>query len=190
MLAGREIIKNVDLKAFRDLATAQKRLSEIAQRESYPAAEIQFSTNLKFFHLQPGDVIQISYEDYGITSAKFRVVSKTIPKPDSNEVKFSAKQMVETLHDDTFQSTQDGSSFTRIGTEPEDLEKVRIFELPYNTTHGETPAFLVMAAREKGMENECEVRISDNSTQDFSIFDTFTTFSNHGQLTANYPARS
>lgn len=186
LLAKREILKNVDLTAFLDLDLAQQRLSEIAQRESYPAAEIRFNTSLKFFHLNPGDVIEVSYSDYGIVSAKFRIVSKTIPKPDSNQVKWSAKQMVESLHDDTFQTVQEGTQFEPIGTEPEDITNVKFFELPYNKTHGETPTFLVFAAREKGFESECQVRISDNATQDFNVFGSFTSFANHGVLTADY----
>lgn len=150
---GRVISKSFDLKGFRTLEGASKRLAEIGKYTTYPVAKTEFSTNFKYASLQPGDVVEISYSDLGIASSKFRIDTVDTPSLDSLLVKFKATQVAEILFDENF-SNFGGGNYTRAPLVPSAFPKRRIeFILPYNpiTKAEENLCFLI--EREKNYEN-------------------------------------
>lgn len=185
-LLGYKRQASVDLNAFRDASTASRRLTEVMKRQSYPAASIDFKTNLRFSHLERGVKITVSHSDYGIVSMDFRIMTVDYTNIDREEISFQAVQVVETIHDDVFQDVG-GSSWSPPDKTVQNLYKVKIFEMPYNSTTGKDPAYLLLTAREKGMEVGFELLFS-NTGADYVSMGTFTTWSQAGTLGEDYPA--
>ena len=185
-LAGSKITQSVDLKCYRDIGSAAARLFEVMKRNSYPASEIKFKTTLAYSLLLPGDVVRISYNDYGITNADFRITTIDAAGIDRNEVAITATQMVETLFDDVY-IVQGGTSWDEQTTAPVPLTHVRIVELPFTNKYGFDPAFLILAAREHLNESSFVVMTSAEETQGFQAKDEFRQFSQYGTLAADYP---
>ena len=187
-LAGRVVAQNVDLKAFRDETTASNRITELMKRSSYPLATIRIVTNWKFSNLLPGEIIRVNHSDYGIVDADFRITKIDTNNIARNEITIDAEQQVETLQDDSFLLS--GSS--RFSSVKQDLTlqaltHVKAFELPYNTRTGDTPAFVILAAREKQIETNFLVLVSNNAISNFEALGQFTSFSMRGTLDTAYP---
>lgn len=185
-LAGNRIQQSVDLVCFRDLTTASKRIFEIMKAFSYPAMDIKFKGSLALSTLLPGDVIRISYAKYGLVSADFRVQEVDTSEVNSNAVGVSATQMIETLFDDEF--VENGGSQWESPIESlEPLSKQTVFELPFNYYTNHEPAYLLLFAREKGIETGILVKFS-NTGSDYVNKARLTGFSQYGTLAENYPA--
>ena len=172
--AGREIKNTIDLKCFIDRETAEKRLTEIRDKESYPALSIKFIANLSLATLKPGDVIRIYNEEYGINGADYRIKSIDASEIDKNEIGVELEQMVESLHDDIYQFTT-GPEWELPDNTPVDLVHKKVFELPYNSKTGSGPAFLVLAARERLRETGMAMLMSDKIDQDYTAAGELTT---------------
>jgi len=177
--------KTVNLTAFRDKATASKRIWEIMKSLSYPHAMIKFETTLKFGMLTQGQVIKIVHEDYGIKSAYFRIITRQMPEHNENKMSFEAIQMTEKLFDFAYQ-VGGGNQWERPRYEPKPLIVNQVFELPYNSTTGHEPAFLLLAAR-RGIEDKFSTLVSITGA-DFTLAGNFTTFSQYGVLDETYSA--
>lgn len=184
-LAEREIRNTIDLKCFIDRETAEKRLTEIRDKESYPPLSVKFTSNLSLAVLKPGNVIRIHNAEYGINGADYRMRSIDTNEIDKNEIGVELDQMVEALHDDVFQSTS-GPQWETPDNTPQDLTYKRVFELPYNSQTGGEPAFLVMAARERLRETGLVVLVSDKADQDYTTACELTTYAQRGTLDAEY----
>ena len=183
---GEPAQRTVDLKGFRDVDAASERLWEVMRSGSYPGAMTEFSLNqAKSSLIHAGSVINISHSDYGIVNAKFRVVSVEIEKEDKLDLKYKAEQMVEALFDTNYEDTS-GVYFVPIDYTLEDLEHVHIFELPYRYDLGHTSRFLLLAAREKDIEEGFHVYVSPTGT-DYVYYGPRRTFSQRGTLDEEYP---
>jgi len=176
--------KTIDLSGFHNLTIASKRIAEIGKRLSYPAASIEFTTNLGFHSLELGDVIGVSHSDYGIVSMAFRVVSVSLEEIDKNQLKFKAIQQVEAMFDDEHW-TSGGSAGSGINTVVTPFVNQRLFELPFSRSWGHDPAFLVLAAR-IGEETGLSLMFSYDNV-DYNLVDNFSGFSQHGTLDEAYP---
>lgn len=186
-LARNTIPQSIDLKAFRDTATANKMLYELGKQESYPTATIKFKHDLFASLLNPGEVMRISHAKYGIVSADFRLETIDEASIDKNEVAITARQVSETLFDDKFIAAAE-SYWNAPDKNPKVLVYTRIFELPYNSDTKDEPAFLVLAAREKFVETGFLVLLSNEETQGFDTAGNFTEYSQRGTLYSDYPA--
>ena len=175
--------KTIDLTAFRTKSIAEKRLWEIMKRDSYPEAQIKFSTNMSYANLNVGDVIEVNYTDYGVANAEFRIVQKDVPEADSNEIEWAAVQLLEGLWDDVY---QDGGlvDWQAPSVTPLPMTHQKIFELPYNQTYGRSPAYIVLAHRER-QEDQCAVLWSPTGT-DFNFLHLFKAWSLRGTLDEAY----
>lgn len=186
-LAKSRITQSIDLKCYRDLNSASKRLFEIMKRASYPAAEVRIKTTLKYSELLPGDVIRLSHADYGIVAADYRVKEVDAAGLEKNEITLIASQQVETLFDDVYVDGG-GSGWAPGDIAPVELTHVRLFELPYNSITQAMPAFVVLAARENLKETAFTIMTSAVADSGFRTVQLFRQFSQYGTLAAEYPA--
>ena len=186
-LMGNVYTKTVDLNCFNSLSVVQRRLTEIIKSESYPYAEIEFSTSLKYANIQEGSIIIINNSKYGIENASYRVSLKDLENIDQNEVSFQAFQVVETLFDENYESIGTGSNtWTREVVAPIALTKTRILETPRNPLT-DSPGIMVLAARQSGYETEFLLyRSPDNAN--FSYLKKFSSFNMYGTLKTTYPS--
>lgn len=178
--------QSIDLTAFIDADIASKRIFEIMKKYSYPMAEINFKTNLTYSNLELGDIVSITHQDYEINAMGFRIVSVSYEEIDKNEIEFKAVEDVESKIDSNYQ-TSGGTQWTEdpiIGN-LEDLSKVKIFEMPYNSTTLDSPAFLILCAREAG--NEVEYRVLISTGSDYNLHAVCNTYSQAGTLDETYP---
>lgn len=182
-LTGNVKQQSIDLTAFRNVDVASKRLTEMMKRLSYPLAEIEFKTNLSFSALEQGDVITVNHSDYSITNMDFRIVDINYEEIDKNELSFKAQQIIENIHDDNYKEAG-GTQWAEESYTMLDLAKVKIFEMPYNSTTQKKPSYLILMARETGFETGIELIISTGS--DYSTYANLSTFSQAGSLDEDY----
>lgn len=185
-LAGGRNTVNVDMKGFREINPASERLWDIMKRDSYPAAEIQFETDLRLSPVYPGEIIRIHHSDYGIVSADFRVMSIDAAKIDDNKVKVEARQVTETIWSNAYMGGG-GSLWQDPVTDPVPLDHVGVFELPYNSTTRWGPAYIVLAARKILVETGAQVYVSADLTENYRLAGTLKSFAQYGTLDADYP---
>ena len=171
-MQGRKVQRSIDLTAFRDTTLASKRLWEIMKTESYPDAQVNFKTNMKFAALNVGEVVEINNDEYEIASGEFRIIKKDISEIDKNELGSQAIQMVETLFDDSFQQVG-GSTWVQPDYNPDPLVHQAAFELPYNPITGSGRAFLMLAARVNSFETGWTLLFSNTGVD-------YVTMGNHG----------
>ena len=184
-LLGYRKQKTIDLTAFSRATTASKRLWELMRRLSYPEARIEFKVTLKYSRLNVGDVVSIDHEDYGMSSAEFRIVEKDVNEIGNNIISFRAVQMVESLFDDNYQPA--GSALWEPpSTAPAPLIAQRVFELPRNGITGRKRAYLLLAAR-AGIETGFVLQTSNTGT-DYTNQGIYGGFSQSGTLDQAYPA--
>lgn len=165
----------VDLTGFTNSTAASRRLWEIARKQSYPYSTIQFTTNLKFMDINPGQVITIENTDYGIASAQFRVVNKDFSGIEENKIKFVAIQFLEGLITDTYMEAGDPA-----WQNPDNYAKVPVYEkyleLPYNNFYRTVPIILCMVQREN-YEAGYLLNVAANDTGPYQKAITGTTWS-------------
>ena len=185
-LIGRSRPKTIDLSAFRDKNTASKRIWEVMRWLSYPEAQFDFKTTLKFSKVLEGDVVELNNDEYDISSAEVRILTKELSGPESNEIHFTAVQMVETLFDDNYQ-VGSGSKWTPPNVDPDPFVYQAVFELPYNKATGLGLAFLLFGARVNNFETGFHLYFS-LAGSDYEPKGTFYAFSQYGTLDELYPA--
>jgi hypothetical protein len=188
-LIGREVRESVDLSAFRDPDTANKRLWEIMKRESYPAASMTLTTNLSFVDVEPGDVLEVSSERDGISATCGVITSKDLSELDKNEVKFSLTEAVGRVVDGHWTAPPAPAPWTPPIAAPKPLSHVRVLELPRNSETGTAPTVMVLAARELGYEDGLALLSSGTGT-DFTLLQTSDVWTQHGTLNKAYPANT
>jgi len=179
---------SVDLSAFTDKSIASKRLFEIMKRRSYPAAKINCEVALYFDTLKIGDVVRISHSDYNITQSDFRIVNIDYSTIDKGRIKFQLIQMIEALFDDIFQ-IGGGTLVEEPDNDGTPFVKQAVVELEYNSETEKKPAFLLLAAREKGIETSFDVLFSSSGT-DYVTAKNATKFAQFGTLAEAYPANT
>lgn len=179
------VTESIDMTIFRKIEPASRRLTEIMKNYSYPALEIEVETHLGFSELLPGDKVRCSNSKLGIISADFWITEITRKDLDKNEFGFRARQVTESIFDDVFQ-IQGGSLATPQISVLEELDNVRMFELPYMSQYGFEPAFVVLANRQKGFENSFKVQISQTELSGYSDFGVFSSYSQAGNIAEAY----
>lgn len=183
MIAGRSDPVSIDLTGFTDVTAASKRLFEIMKKMSYPEATITCKLPTKYIEYNVGQIIRFSYSDYGIVSADFRIVSKSISGIEDNWVGFQLTEMVDGLFDDNYDIGSDVSWENPV-YEPQPVVHQRVIELPYNSFGLENPTHLILMQRE-GSETGATLTVSQSGT-DYTIKADITTWSQHGTLAALY----
>lgn len=179
--------KSIDFTGFKSLETASKRLIELMKVSTYPAAEIDFTTaSLAQSVRVPGEIIEVSNTDLGITNASFRITAIDNANINKNNVRIKATQVVETLFDDNF-FVVGGTQQQRPDLSLQAFENIRVFELPYNKQTEFEPAFLLLVQRRLQIETGYSLLFSSESDQDFTFFNNFSNFSLRGTLTQEYP---
>ncbi len=177
---------SVDLTAFTTFSAAQRRLWEIVKSQSYPTASITLEVPLTYISLQVGDIVKLSYSPLGVSSADFRITAFDVPGVESNVLKIQAEQVVETLSDDSFTPPDSSAQWTKPDYTPVPLAHTRIFELPRNPLTGSAPSLLVLAAREKMIEDSLAIYSSPSGT-DYKHITNISTFAQYGTLDNDYP---
>jgi len=186
-LAGKENTYSLDLTFFNDASAAAKRLDEIMKRESYPHLEIKFKASLKYSILKVGDIFTLSYPDYGILSAYFRVSTIEHPTIDSNELSVSAIQVAERIFDSHF-FVQGGTEWTKYNPLPMLLSKVDALELPYNSETKTVPSVCFLMSRENGVEEGVYVYVSDAIAGTYNLVGSISNWAVYGITTNEYNA--
>lgn len=185
-LLGKIYTKTYDLTLFRTLGAAQKRIAELIKSESYPYAEVEFTTNLKYADLNEGSIVNLTNTQLGIGNASFRIVRKNYENIDTNEIIFNGVQVVESLFDDKWVNVGTGSSaWAREVTKPVPLTKTRIIELPRNYLT-DMPTVLVLAARETGYETTFHLYYTPTG-EDYTLMKSFGEYSMYATLKFAYP---
>lgn len=177
--------QSIDLTGFRDLETASKRVFEIGKRMSFPAASVEFTTNLKFANLTQGDVVTISHSDYGISGMKFRILARDIKNITENKITFTAFQQIESLFDDNHWNSG-GSLEEEIVYDLSALGNIKIFELPYHPTWGYHPIYLVCVPR-KNVTTDGYVIFYSIDDNDYENRGLRIGWSQYGTLDEEYP---
>ena len=77
-MLGKKLTKTYDLTLFRSLGATQKRLAELIKNESYPYAEVEFTTSLRHFNITEGKIINLVNSQLGIENMSVRVVKKNL----------------------------------------------------------------------------------------------------------------
>jgi len=183
--AGAVIQQSIDLKCFRDVTTASKRLFEIMLEASYPAAELKFKTSLAYSTLLPGDIIRITYPSLGIVDADFRVTTIDNTTIDKNEVGISARQKVDGMFS-VVDLPGGGSSWEPGDYELIALTHIAVFELPFNYSTLNEPAYLILCARERLIETGFAVMYSNTELGDYAVKAVFEDFAQYGTLDEEY----
>jgi hypothetical protein len=182
-LIGYERQKTVDLTAFRDADTSSKRLWELMKRLSYPEAQVTCKLGIEYNSLNIGDIVTVDNADYGISGMEFRVWEKDASEIDSNEITFRFMQYLENLFDSNYEGGG-GSLWTTPTYSPVALAYQRVFELPYTNIYNETPAYLLLGARQ-GQEDGFVVQYSPTGAN-YVNQGSFSTFSQRGTLDVTY----
>lgn len=188
-LLGKILTKTYDLTLFRTLGATQKRIAELIKSESYPYAEVEFTTNLKYADLNEGMIVNLTNTKLGVGNASFRIIRKNYENIDSNEIIFNGVQVVESLFDDKWVSIGTGSStWAREVTKPVALTKTRILEIP-RTFLTDMPTILVLAARETGYETTFHLYYTPTG-EDYTLMKTFGEYSMYATLKFAYSSNT
>ncbi|RLC88920.1 MAG: hypothetical protein DRJ03_01375 [Chloroflexi bacterium] len=163
-LTGKKKQLNVDLNAFRDIDQVSQRLWEVMKTQSYPFAEFDFATNLEFYSINVGDVVEIVNDDYGIVSAYIRIMSKDVSEYDQNRVGFKGSQMVEREMDTNY-SVTGGTEWEEPDQTITPIVNQQVIELPFISGEiGYGVTYLLLAERPHSWETSFVVIKSYNGT--------------------------
>jgi len=186
-ILGRRVEQAVDLKHFIDLDVASKRVWEIMKEATYPGAQIECEVPFRFSGLLVGQVVTVNNSRFGISNAKFRLMTKNIKGLDENFFGVSLKQMTEELYDSNWE-TSGGSNWEIPDYTPDPLYKASVWQLPFNHMTGtgdyNTGFYLVLAARKNLHESGYYLRYSQNG----NVYDPVAgdAFSQYGTLDEAY----
>ena len=187
LLKGKIYTKTINLECFNSLETTQKRIAEVIKSESYPYAEIEFVTGLKYAWIPEGSIITINSTKYGIQNGSYRITMKDLEGLETNEVGFQAVQVVETLFDENYTPIGTGvNTWTRQLVAPVPLTKTRIIESPRNAIT-DSPGIIVLAAQESGFEVEFFLYHSTDNAN-YSMAKRMNAFNLYGTLKIPYPS--
>lgn len=181
------IDKSIDLTAFRNCTSAQKRLAELLRNLSFPGASFVFELGLKYSRLEIGDLVAISHSEWGVSGLKARITTKEMPGPEGSTYSFQAELDPLFTQDATFTVPAYSPQWKQPDYTPQNLTKVKLFELPRTPYNNDTPALAVLAARQTGVETGFGVLWSAAST-DYEILGQCATYCQVGYLSGAYSA--
>ena len=184
-MLGKKYTKTYDLTLFRTLGATQKRIAELIKSESYPYAEVEFTTSLKYFNITEGVIVNLTNTEIGVSNMGVRVVKKSLDNIDSNEIIFTGVQVAETLFDDKWVDIGTGSSnWAREVLPPVALTKQRILEVP-RTAYTDNPTIMVLAARESEYETQFYLYYTPDGNN-YKLAKKFSSFALYATLKAAY----
>ena len=96
-LLGLRRKKSVDLTAFSDRSAAQRRIEELRDVESYPAASFSFDVSRDYAHIEQGQILEITHSRFGLSGVRVRVLEVVRGNLSENRISIQAKQVVERL---------------------------------------------------------------------------------------------
>lgn len=163
-MLGREINSSIDLTCFNTLSVASLRAWEVMKRESYPKAKLAVELPLSFASYNQGDILTFSLSQFGIENLDCVIDEKEINERDKGTVKFTVIEVPERVYDDAYTSPASGPQWVLPDYTPTPLTHTRLFQLPKNPMTGNNPAILVLASREKGVEDGLSVYFSTTGT--------------------------
>lgn len=184
-ILARRIEKGVKLQGFRDLTTTSKRIWEIMKEGTYPFASIAAQIPMRYHDLKLGEVVNVSYAEYGISNAEFRVMSKTIRAQTENALEVKLRQKTEALYDSNFM-TVGGSVWSRPSYTPSIAHAVKYWQLPYNHITNDTTSYLLLVARTNSYETGFALYLSPDGTE-YEVNMLGRLFSQYGTLDDDYP---
>ncbi len=204
-LLGLRRKKSVDLTAFTDRAAAQRRIEELRDVESYPAASFSFDLSRDHVGVEQGQILEITHARFGLSGVRVRVLEVARGNLTENRISVQARQVVERLSG-TFMPPGEPlpdplappeTAYPPVGgipswmppdLTPEPLRHARLFELPRNPETGGESAVLVLAARERLTEDGLLVERSSTGT-DYAVAAALSApWAQYGTLAEAYPA--
>ena len=195
----------MDLTAFTDRSAAQRRIEELRDVESYPAASFSFDVPRDYAHIEQGQILEITHPRFGLSGVRVRVLEVVRGNLSENRISIQAKQVVERLSgtfvppgeplpDPMAQPPAVYPPVTGIppwsapDLSPVPLRHTRLFELPRNPETGSEPTVLVLAARELLSEEGLLVERSATNA-DYSPLGLLSApWAQYGALAEAYPA--
>lgn len=204
-LLGLRRKKSVDLTAFTDRAAAQRRIEELRDVESYPAASFSFDLSRDHAGVEQGQVLEITHARFGLSGVRVRVLEVARGNLTENRVSVQARQVVERLSgtfvppgealpdpfapsDTAYPPVSGIPSWSAPDLAPVPLRHARLFELPRNPVTGSESAVLVLAARERLTEDGLLVERSSSGT-DYGVAAALSApWAHYGTLAETYPA--
>lgn len=204
-LLGLRRKKSVDLTAFSDRSAAQRRIEELRDVESYPAASFSFDVSRDYAHIEQGQILEITHPRFGLSGVRVRVLEVVRGNLSENRISIQARQVVErlsgtfvppgeTLPDPMAPSTVVYPPVTGIppwsapDLSPVPLRHARLFELPRNPETGSEPVVLVLAARELLSEEGVLVERSATNADYSPVGLLSAPWAQYGTLAEAYPA--
>lgn len=204
-LLGLRRKKSVDLTAFTDRAAAQRRIEELRDVESYPAASFSFDLSRDHVGVEQGQILEITHARFGLSGVRVRVLEVARGNLTENRISVQARQVVERLSgtfvppgeplpdplappETAYPPVGGIPSWTPPDLTPEPLRHARLFELPRNPETGGESAVLVLAARERLTEDGLLVERSSTGT-DYAVAAALSApWAQYGTLAEAYPA--
>jgi hypothetical protein len=188
-MIGKKYTKSYDLTLLRTLGATQKRIAELIKSESYPYAELEFTTNLKYSNYIEGKIVNITNTKLGMVNVGVRIIKRNLENIDSNEITFTAVQVAETMFDDKWVSIGTGSStWVREVQKPVALTKQRIMEAP-RTAYTDNPSILILTARETQYETEFYLFYTPDGNN-YTLLKKYSSFSLYATLKVAYSANT
>lgn len=186
-MIGKKLTKSYDLTLFRTLEATQKRIAEIIKNESYPYAEMEFTTSLKYSNYVEGKIVNITNSELGLSNVGARIIKRNLDNIDSNEITFTAIQVAETMFDDKWVNIGTGAdTWVREVQKPVVLTKQRIMEAPRNA-FTDNPTIIILTARETEYETEFYLFYTPDGNN-YTLLKKYSAFSMYATLKVAYSA--
>lgn len=177
-------IKNhsYELKGFNNLDVVKARFTEIFDIETYPFAEVSFKVSLSYYHLLPGDLIEISVSSIGMT--KQFLISKIIKNPFAGYIEITARERA-SLTEGEYNPGEPG--WIEEDFSPVDLSNVSVIPIKYGTYRNFTGkiALLILPVKETGKEYGYDVYFSRDGIS-YEFQKTAFMFAYSGLLSEGY----
>ncbi len=202
-LLGLRRKKSVDLTAFTDRGAAQRRIEELRDVESYPAASFSFDVSRDHAGIEQGQILELTHSRFGLSGVRVRVLEVVRGNLSENRISIQARQVVERLSG-TFVAPGEPlpdplypplvvyppvsgiPAWTPPDLTPVPLLHTRLFELPRNPEG--VSGVLVLAARERLAEDGLLVERSATGADYSAVASLSVPWAQFGTLTEAYPA--
>ena len=188
-MIGKKLTKSYDLTLFRTLEATQERIAEIIKNESYPYAEMEFTTSLKYSNYVEGKIVNITNSELGLSNVGARIIKRNLDNIDSNEITFTAIQVAETMFDDKWVNIGTGAdTWVREVQKPVVLTKQRIMEVPRNA-YTDDPTIMILTSRETDYETEFYLFYTPDGNN-YTLLKKYSAFSMYATLKVAYSANT
>lgn len=183
-IAGGVRNKSYDMEGYNNVDSVRYRLSEILQKNSYPASRISFTAPLKYYTAEVGDVVRVTHDLYGLTSCQFTVtkVSKNLFE---NKISIEATERPDYLADG-FDFEAGTPGWVEPDHTPVDLTEVKVVQVKYGKHRNGNLHVLVLPVKELGVEQNYDLYFSRDDLS-YTYVSTLSSFAEKGVLEEDYP---